>query len=98
MIANQEVNTILRELKRIKDYKKQLEKDEEYLKQKLYNIVQEEELISTEDGIVLATWRYTDEIRAFDAKRFKAEQEGLYNEYMSVRPGVRRLILTEELK
>lgn len=92
-IANNEALELVKELKRIKDFKKDLEKNEERLKDKLSFLMLEKEQMVTEDGEEVLTWKTSADIKFFDVKRFELEQPDIYEAYVSYKPGVKRLII-----
>jgi vacuolar-type H+-ATPase subunit D/Vma8 len=93
--ASQEVIDLLAELKRVRDYKDTLKKEEDHLMQRIYNIVTEHEEIYAidEHGVMntLATWKYAKDSERFDTKTFKEGNPELYNEYVKISPGARTL-------
>lgn len=88
-----EMAIIIDELKNLREHKKQVEKREEDLKQQLYNHMQENEEAITEDGEILATWKYSADSQYFDTERFKKESPELFEEFVLTRPGSRRLVI-----
>jgi hypothetical protein len=93
MTTTEDINFVVAQLKHMKERRKLLDKEEEKLKQKLYNLVNEHDEIVTEDGEVIFTWKYTADTKYLDAKKFEADHPELYNEYMAFRAGHRRLEL-----
>lgn len=93
MQTNEDINFIVAQLKHMKERRKVLDKEEEKLKQKLYNLVNEHDEIVTEDGEVILTWKYTNDTKYLNAKKFESEHPELYNQYMELRAGHRRLEL-----
>ena len=96
---NTEVQVIIDDLRRVREHLAQVEKMEKDLIQKLYNQVNEHEIIVMvdEDGIEheLATWKYSKDSVRFDGKKFKEDHADLYKEYSKVQLGSRRLIIKE---
>lgn len=87
------IRTILDELRSLRDHKKQVIKREEDLKQRLYNHMNEHEEVITEDGEILATWKYSAYSQYFDTERFQKDSPHLYEQYIATRPGTRRLVI-----
>lgn len=96
---NQEVKDIVDDLRRIREHLAQVKDQEEYLKQKLYNHVNEHERIVMIDAdgveIELATWKYSADSKRFDGKKFQEDHKDLYDQYTKVQPGSRTLRIKE---
>lgn len=89
--ANEEIATLVQDLKNLRALMKQLKNQEDTIISKLGVFMQENEELMTEDGEILLTWKYTKDIQFFNAKRLLDEDEVLYNEFLDIRPGHRRL-------
>lgn len=96
---NEEVKTILDDLRKIKDHLSEVKDHEQYLIQKLYNHVNEHDriVLVDEDGIekVLATWKYNKDSKHFNSKKFKEENSSLYEKYCELKPGSRTFRLKD---
>lgn len=95
MIANDETIELLNEIKRIRDYKDDCIKQEKYLTQRLYNIVNEHEVFITVDeyGVEkeVGTWKYSKDTERFDTKKLKESNPSIYQLYVKISPGARTL-------
>lgn len=91
VIASDEVMNILKEIKFHRDAEKKAKQLKEKCTQKLYNIVGENERISTEDGEEIATWKYDKDSESFDKKGFMAVYPDIYKDFVEVKPGARKL-------
>lgn len=92
-IANDEVAELVRDLKNLRALMKQMKNQEDSIISKLGAYMQENEELITIDGEVLLTWKFTQDIAYFDAKKLLLEDENLYNQFISIRPGHRRLVI-----
>ena len=92
-ISTKEIEDLLINLRATRDLIKQLKITEEECIQKLYNYMGEEDTLATEDGEQLLTWKYTKDVKYFDAQKLKKELPIIYTEYMNERPGSRRLVI-----
>ena len=93
IVTTDAIDQVIESLKSIKDLKKQMLKQEESLLQVLYNHMKENDQLISEDGEIILTWKYTEEIEFFDNRKLKSEDEELYNKYKAMRPGHRRLMI-----
>lgn len=88
-----EIIKVLENIKMCKSWVKHYEKEQEKYTQELYNLVNEEEELISEDGEILATWKYASDGKRFNLARFKEEFPMVYEKYSEVQPGSRRLII-----
>ena len=99
MIANQEILELLIEIQRVRDRKDDIIKQEKYLTQRLYNIVNEHERFVTVDehGIEkeIGTWKYAKDTERFDSKSFKESNPSMYELYVKISPGARTLRISK---
>ena len=99
MIANQETLELLVEIQRVRDRKDDIIKQEKYLTQRLYNIVNEHERFVTVDehGIEkeIGTWKYAKDTERFDSKSFKESNPSMYELYVKISPGARTLRISK---
>ena len=96
--SGDEVLNLVSDIKRAKDLIKTVEKQQKLLEQKLYNYMKESEelvTIDTETGeyVQVLTWKTSADVKFFDAKRFESEKPKVYAQYMSTRPGNKRLLI-----
>lgn len=97
MLSTVEIALIIKQLRDNRELAKELKKEEEQLKQKLYNHMNEhEELVCHETGQVMATWKYSNDTQWFNGGKFQIDHRDLYDQYKELRPGSRRLILKDE--
>lgn len=89
--ATKEVEELVRDLKNLRTLMKQLKNQEEAIIGKISVFMQENEELMTDDGEILLTWKYTKDVQFFNAKRLLDADEVLYNEFLDIRPGYRRL-------
>lgn len=92
-ICTHDIEQVIDELKSVRALMKQLKATEEKLIQKIHNFIGENDTIITPDGVELLSWKFTNDIEYFDAKRFQQENPFLYDEFTSIRAGSRRLLL-----
>jgi len=82
IVSNDDTNVIVEELVSIKRQIKGLEKQEEALKQKLYNYMGEHEvLINHVTGEEFVHWTYSDGYMKLDVKKFLADKPEIYKQY-----------------
>jgi hypothetical protein len=94
--STDEIKEIIDDLRRVREFIKNCLEQEEVLKKKLYNIINENEgIIDLQTGETLATWKYNSESVRFDAKLFKEENPLGYAEYCKIQPGARILRITK---
>jgi hypothetical protein len=94
VLSTPEIDLIIKQLRDNRELAKELKKEEEKLKQKLYNHMNEhDELVCPETGLVMVTWKYTNDTWYFNADKFHEDHLTLYNQYKELRPGSRRLII-----
>lgn len=89
--ANDEMVECVQDLKNLRALMKQLKTQEEAIIDKIYMFMQENEELSTIDGEILLTWKYTKDISYFNAKSLLEADEALYNSFLDIRAGHRRL-------
>lgn len=93
MQTNDNIDDVINELERVREFAKQIKKQEKVLLQKLYDEVNEHETIVDEDGVPKYTWKYNSDTKFLDAKRLELEVPDIYNEYISFRQGARKLVI-----
>jgi len=91
--SNAEIDELVAEIKRIRNFKKTLAEQEDNLMQKLYNYMSENEELVNENGELLLSWKYAKDSQYFDAKRFQIDNPDVYNNYLALRNGARRLVI-----
>lgn len=84
---------LLSELKAVRLALKGLEDNEKRLIQLLVAEMKEHEVLVSEDGEELVTYKYTADVNFFDAKKFAIDNPLIYTKYMSKRPGSRRFVV-----
>ena len=89
--ATKEIEALVQDLKNLRTLMKQLKMQEDSIIGKIGAFMQENEELMTDDGEILLTWKYTKDIEYFNAKKLLEENEALYNSFMDIRPGHRRL-------
>ena len=89
--ATKEIEALVQDLKNLRTLMKQLKIQEDGIIGKIGAFMQENEELMTDDGEILLTWKYTKDIEYFNAKKLLEENEALYNSFMDIRPGHRRL-------
>lgn len=94
ILSNEEVSLIVKQLRDNRELAKEVKKEEERLKQKLYNHMNEhDELVCHETGVVIATWKYASDSWRFNADKFHDDHSDLYNQYKELKPGNRTLLI-----
>lgn len=83
--SNDEVNQVVLAIKDVKTHIKKLEKEEEKLKQRLYNHMGEHDVLFDPDtGEELVHWTYSEGYQKFDSKRFEEERPKLFKQYIVI--------------
>ncbi len=95
IIATDEIKALVQEIAEVRAIRKAIEKKEESLKGKLELYMGDAELLATDDGEELLTWKYTAPKKVFDAKKFEYEHPQIYKKFLKVQDGHRRLVLKE---
>lgn len=91
--SNEIIDQVVESLRSIKALRKQMDLQEKTLLDSLYNHMKENEELMSDDGEIILTWKLSSDYEYFDNKKFRQENEELYNKYKAVRGGARRLIL-----
>lgn len=92
IVSTPEANEIVEALKEAKAAKKACEHREKVLTQKLYNYMNEHDvLIDCETGQEAVSWTYSNGYLKFDSKRFAAEAPDVYEKYCVMTEPVRTL-------
>ncbi len=92
-VVNSHIQECLSKIREIKEQIAELVKKEDKYKQQLYKEVGENEEIITDDGEILATWKYSADTQVFDTKEFKESSPEIYDLFLKTRPGARRLVI-----
>lgn len=93
IIANEVMIEEIESLKSVRALIKHAKRQEEEIITRIGLFMQDNELLLTHDGEELCTYKYTSDVQYFDNKRLKSENEALYNLYVSMRPGTRRMMV-----
>jgi len=92
MLATQEVMDVVEELQDIAAEEKALKARKEELKVQIQMTMRDCEAVLY-DGKPVITWKAARASQKFDAKRFKAENQDLYNDYLTEVAGSRRFLI-----
>lgn len=92
MLATQEVMQVVEELQDISQEEKALKARKEDLKAQIQMTMRDCEAVLY-DGKPVITWKAARASQKFDAKRFKAENQDLYNDYITEVAGSRRFLI-----
>ena len=92
MLATQEVMDLVEELQDIAQEEKALKARKEELKAQVQMTMRDCEAVIF-DGKPVITWKAARASQRFDAKRFKAENADLYNDYLTEVAGSRRFLI-----
>jgi len=92
MLATQELMDVVEELQYIAADEKELKKRKEELKAQIQMTMRDCEAVIY-DGKPVITWKAARASQKFDSKRFKAENQTLYNDYLTEVPGSRRFLI-----
>jgi hypothetical protein len=96
IISTLEANAVVEEIKAVKKQLANLKKQEEKLKQKLYNYMGEHDvMVNFETGEEFVNWAYSDGYMKFDAKKFAADKPKIYDKYCTMTEPVRTLRLAK---
>lgn len=96
IVSDDSALSIVAEMQQIKAQIKALQRQEEVLKQKLYNFMGENEvMINHETGEEFVNWAYSEGFLKFDAKRFMEDKPKLYKQYLYKTEPVRVLRLAK---
>lgn len=93
VIADDNVRRAVQRLAEIRTQVKALEAQAEELEKPILEALGENSTLMADTGVVLATWKCSKPSRAFDAKRFQAENQDVAEQYMVERNGSRRFLL-----
>jgi putative phage-type endonuclease len=96
VIASEDMERRIDELKLIKTMLKEYTQAEEALKDELALFMKANEALMSPSGELLATWRQAKDSSYFDVKEFEKAHPDLYQQFLSTRPGSRRLLLKGE--
>lgn|SRR5512135_1083921 len=92
IVSNSEVNAIVEAIRLVKKEKKECERREKALVQKLYNFMNEHDvLIDYETGQETVNWSYSSGYMKFDAKKFAEDRPKMYERYCTMTDPVRTL-------
>ena len=92
MLATQEVMDVVEELQDISAEEKALKARKEELKAQIQMTMRDCEAVLY-DGKPVITWKAARSSQKFDAKRFKAENSDIYNNYLTEVSGSRRFLI-----
>lgn len=93
LVATQQVEQVVAQLKQIKGQIKQLEELEESLEVSVRNLMGEKGAIVTVDGQQLVTWRSAKSSNRFSADLFKQAMPDIYDKFVIETPGSRRFLV-----
>lgn len=92
IVSNDEVNEIVKKIQEVKRSLAVLKKQEEKLKQQLYNFMGEHDrLIDPDTGEEIVNWSYSEGYEKFDVKKFMADKPKIYKQYIFMTEPVRTL-------
>ncbi len=80
-------------LKKVREHMKILKQEEEALITKIVGEMKDHELLVSEDGEELISYKFTSDINFFDAKKLAKDNPSLYEKYMAKRPGISRFLV-----
>lgn len=92
IVSNAQANEIVKALQEVKKGMAILKKQEEKLKQELYNYMNETDiLIDYETGEEIVHWSYSEGYPKFDTKKFMMDKPKIYKQYLVMTDPVRTL-------
>jgi putative phage-type endonuclease len=93
VVAPAGIENTVREIKRMQEQIKTMEKTLEGYKYQVCGALGEKDTLIGVDGKPLCTWKLAKGRQAFDEKRFSLEYPGLYEQFVVDRPGSRRFLI-----
>jgi hypothetical protein len=93
IIANEDCEEIISKIRLIKIQQKYWADEYKKYTQYLYGHMGEHDEAVTQDGEVLASWKYSSDYKTFNLESFKENEPEAYEKYVVNREGVRRLVL-----
>jgi hypothetical protein len=91
--STEEAQRLISELKKTRKMLKDLKALEEKLIRKLVSEMKDHEVLVSEDGEELITYKFTADVNFFDSKRLLLDNPELYEAYLDKRPGSRRFVV-----
>lgn len=92
IVSNEQTNKIVEALREVKKAKAVLAKQEEKLKQELYNYMNENDvLVDPDTGEEIVHWSYSEGYLKFDVKKFELEKPKVYKQFLFMTEPVRTL-------
>jgi hypothetical protein len=96
IVSTEEVNKIVEGLQEVKRSMTALKKQEEALKQKLYNYMGEHDvMVNCETGEEFVHWTYSEGYMKFDQKKFEEDKPKIYKQYLFKTEPVRTLRISK---
>lgn len=93
LIAVPETYQVIKEIKKLKGQKKEIENNIEELENSLLPVINDSEAVTDDAGNILLTYKATKDTETFDTKSFKVDNPELYQKYLIPKPGSRRLLI-----
>jgi|SRR6266850_5400993 len=91
--STEEALRLISELKKTRKMLKDLKSLEEKLIRKLVSEMKNHEVLVSEDGEELITYKFTSDVSFFDSKRLLLDNPEIYESYLDKRPGSRRFVI-----
>lgn len=83
LVANDDINLKIIELKKMKQEETNLQKAIELLKVEIQEFMQDYDVLMDSKGAIIATWKNTSPKISFDTKKFKADCNEIYLKYVN---------------
>jgi len=93
LVATQQVERAIAQLRDVKQQIKHLETTEEQLEVAVRNLMGESQEIMTVDGQTLVTWKSAKSSKRFSADLFKQAMPDIYEQFIIMQPGSRRFLV-----
>jgi len=84
VLLNDDIYNLLRELRMLREERKVIEEREVAVKEELLSMMKDNEVICSENGVVLATAKFTNTTR-FDTEAFKHTYPDMYRMYTTTK-------------
>lgn len=93
LVGNEELFSTCNRLREVKEQLKGLDTEKRELEDKIKIAMGDCEVLVSEQGEKLATWKTSKDSLKFDEKRFAGEQPDLYKSYQVTKAGIRTFLL-----
>lgn len=93
LLADQEIEQAVIKLKNIRIEKENLSAEEAVLLDRIASYMKDREMLVSQDGVPLVTFKMSSQTKTFDMKSFRLAHKDLYENFLQVKDGTRRFLL-----